>query len=57
MRNQMPRTKQNRRNAARLFAASLLLPLGACASDGWLASLGLSGPAPGEGEVTVDSSA
>lgn len=56
MRTQTSRTRPSRRrNAARLFAVSLLVPLGACASDGWLASLGLTDPAAREGEVTSES--
>ncbi len=42
-----------RRSAARLLAVGLLLPLGACASDGWLASL--VGGSGDEAAVTADS--
>ena len=45
-----------RRGAARVLAVSLLLPLGACASDGWLASLGFGGDAAGgQSLVTAES--
>jgi Flp pilus assembly protein TadD len=45
MRNhqKQPIGSRQRRIAARLMAVGLLLPLGACASDGWLASLGFDG--------------
>lgn len=44
---------RRRRVAARLLAASLLVPLGACASDGWLSS-GFS-PATAAGDVDAAS--
>lgn len=38
-----PIRRHRRRAAARALAIGLMLPLGACASDGWLSSLGLGG--------------
>lgn len=44
-----------RRGAARLLAIGLLLPLGACASDGWLASLDIFGSGAAAGDAPVSS--
>lgn len=53
--SRLPKSRR-RRAAARLFAAGLLLPLGACTSDGWLTSLGASGdPTGGLGDVNAAS--
>src|SRR3546814_18835680 len=51
-----PIRSRQRRVAARLMTVGLLLPLSACASDGWMASLGFSSdPAVGDTEVSATS--
>ncbi len=51
-----PIRSRRRRLAARLMTVGLLLPLSACASDGWLASLGFGdGSAPGDAQVSTSS--